>query len=129
MNYSIVRKVLGILLVFEAFGMIPCLIISRILGESDFNAFMISILITFIIGMISYIIPTKESTIKSKEALCIVSFGWVVVSFFGALPFVFSGSVPSMIDAFFEMVSGFTTTGATIINDIEVIPKGILFWR
>ncbi len=72
---------------------------------------------------------TRSHKIKVKEGLAIVTFGWLLASVFGALPFVISGSIPSIIDAFFETVSGLTTTGATIVTDIEMLPKGILFWR
>lgn len=129
MNYSIIASVLGILLIIEAVGMIPSALISLYYNESDLLAFIITISINFILGMIMYKIPVKKRNIRVKEAICIVSIGWVLISFFGALPLFFSGSVPSLVDAFFEMVSGFTTTGSTIINDIEILPKGILFWR
>ena len=71
----------------------------------------------------------KDSTIYGKEGLVIVAVAWVLWSLFGALPFTLSGSIPNYIDAFFETVSGFTTTGSTILREIESLPKGILFWR
>lgn len=129
MNYPIVIRVLGSLLIFESLGMIPSLLVSLYYGQNDSKAFILSILITGILGLIMYKTPTRIKRIKSREALSIVSVGWVLVSFFGALPLVLSGSVPSWFDAFFEMVSGFTTTGATVIGDVEALPQGILFWR
>jgi trk system potassium uptake protein TrkH len=129
MNYPILIKVLGILLTIEALGMVPSLLISIYYSSNDVFAFLISIAINLIVGFTMFRIPVKKKDIKIKEALSIVSIGWVLISIFGAVPLVISGSVPSFVDAIFEMVSGFTTTGATIINDIEVLPRGILFWR
>ena len=128
-NYGIVVKVLGNLLMIEALGMMPSIFISVYYGQHDISAFGFSILVTSFIGYMMGKAPVHKKSIKAKEGLAIVSLGWVLASFFGSLPFVVSGSIPSFIDAFFETVSGFTTTGATIINDIEVLPKGILFWR
>ncbi|MCC5909994.1 MAG: TrkH family potassium uptake protein [Clostridiaceae bacterium] len=129
MNYGIVIKVLGSLLLFEAIALVPSLGISLYTGEHDSQAFTYTILILITVGFAMVKIPNKSRRIKSKEALTIVTLGWILVSFFGSLPFVFSGSIPSFVDAFFETISGLTTTGATIIDDIEVLPKGILFWR
>ncbi len=64
-----------------------------------------------------------------REGYLIVTFGWIAMTIFGALPFIFYGAIPSYTDAFFETMSGFTTTGATILNDIEILPPGLLFWR
>src|SRR5690554_94766 len=129
MNYPILIKVLGILLTIEALGMIPSLLISIYDNSNDVLAFIISIAINLVLGFIMFRFPVKKKDIRIKEALSIVSIGWVLISIFGALPLVISGSVPSFVDALFEMISGFTTTGATIINDIELLPRGILFWR
>ena len=129
MNYGTVIKVLGKLLIIEAAFMILPFLVSLYYNESDGVVFLISILIIGIIGFIMNRSFNYEKGIKAKEGLAIVVFGWVLVSIFGSLPFVFSKSIPSWIDAFFETVSGFTTTGATIIDNIEILPKGILFWR
>ncbi len=132
MNYPILIKVLGILLIIEAIGMIPSALISIYYQESDFTSFLLAIGLCLVFGYFMYRLPKVDMDkmkIRPKEALSIVSIGWVLISFFGAFPLVFSGSVPSIVDGFFEMVSGFTTTGSTIINNIEELPKGILFWR
>ncbi|OEF97740.1 potassium transporter KefA [Vulcanibacillus modesticaldus] len=129
MNYSIVIKVIGILLIIEAAFMIPAQIIAIFYHQSDSTAFFISIFIIAITGFLMANIKTNDNKIKTKEGLAIVALGWLFSSVFGALPFVISGSIPSYVDAFFETVSGFTTTGATILNDIEALPRGILFWR
>lgn len=129
MNYGIITKVLGNLLLFEIIALIPSLFISLFTGEKDFSAFLYSILLLLLIGFPMSRVSVTNKRIRAKDALLIVTLGWIFASFFGSLPFVFSGSIPSLIDAFFETVSGFTTTGATILNDIEILPRGILFWR
>lgn len=113
----------------EGLLMLPSLLVSVYYGQDDILSFIISILLTIAIGLIMSIRKNDSERIKSKEGLAIVSLAWVLVSFFGSLPFVLSGSIPSLIDAFFETVSGFTTTGSTVVNNIESFPKGILFWR
>ncbi len=130
MKYRIVLKVLGYLLLIIALGMVPPLIISTTLGESDMVPFVISILATSFTGLIlTQVKLENKAKIKTREGLAIVTLGWLFASLFGALPFYLSGSVPTFIDAFFETVSGFTTTGATIITNIEILPRGLLFWR
>ncbi|MCK8060930.1 MULTISPECIES: TrkH family potassium uptake protein [unclassified Fusibacter] len=129
MNYRMIFKVMGFILLIIAAGMILPLLIALFTGEHDSIAFAVSLVLTAGVGYSLTKIPITHPTIKTKEGLAIVTFSWIFASVFGALPFVLSGSIPSFIDAFFETVSGFTTTGATIINNIEVLPKGILFWR
>lgn len=129
MNYGIVIKVLGKLLILEALMMIPSLGIALYSKGSDVPSFIISILLILFVGFILSKIKSSDKNIKAKEGLATVAFGWIFCAFFGSLPFVISGSIPSLIDAFFETVSGLTTTGATIITDIEILPRGILFWR
>ena len=128
MNYGIVLKVLGKLLFLESALMMPSLLIALGLGEADFKAFVVTVAITATAGIAMGRIPVEKHKMKVREGLSIVTLGWVVFSVFGALPFVLSGTL-NFIDAFFEVVSGFTTTGATVLTDIEVLPKGLLFWR
>lgn len=129
MNFRIIFKVLGYLLLIIAFGMLAPLIISAVQGQYDTIPFVISISATTLTGLALSRIPMPKDKIKTKDGLAIVTLGWIFASLFGALPFYLSGAIPSYVDAFFETVSGFTTTGATIIDDIEVLPMGILFWR
>lgn len=129
MNFRMIRRILGILLIIEAIFMIPPFLISVYYGQQDMYAFLLSILFTGITGFTMYKLKVKNTTIKVRDALAIATFGWLIISFFGALPFVFSRSIPSLVDAFFETVSGFTTTGATLVNHLEDMPKSILFWR
>ncbi len=129
MNYGAVIKVLGNLLMVEAGLMIPSLLVALKYNQYDKRAFLISILITGITGLVMSKSFKYKKDIKAKEGLSIVAFGWILASFFGSLPFVISGSIPSWVDAFFETVSGFTTTGATVVDNVEALPMGILFWR
>ena len=129
MNYFIVVKVVGILLILEAAFMVPAQLIAVYYNQSDKIAFLVSILIIAAIGFLMTRVKTSNKKIRTKEGLAIVAFGWALSAALGALPLVISGSVPSYIDAFFETVSGLTTTGATILDDIEPLPRGILFWR
>lgn len=122
-------KVLGYLLLIIALGMIAPLLISIFNRQNDTVPFLVSISLTTFTGFAFSKIPITQKKIKAKEGLAIVTLGWIFASLFGALPFYLSGSIPSYVDAFFETVSGFTTTGATIITNIEILPMGILFWR
>ncbi|WP_027623394.1 TrkH family potassium uptake protein [Clostridium lundense] len=129
MNYGIVIKMLGNILEIESLLMVPSLLVALYYNQLDKIPLVISIFITGIIGFIMTKKSYSKKVIKVKEGLAIVTFGWLLASLFGALPFVLSGSIPNWSDAFFETVSGLTTTGATIVNNVEAMPKGILFWR
>ncbi len=129
MDYGIVLGLLGKLLILEAGLMTPSLMIALYTGDGDAKAFFISIVSILFIYLL---IPKKrfrEEHITVKEGLAIVATGWIILSLFGALPLFLSGSTKTYIDAFFETVSGFTTTGATILTDVESLPAGVLFWR
>ena len=132
MNYSIIKRTLGFLLIFEAVFFLLPLITAAIYLEESFFSFLISILLCLCVGWLCMRKKPKNQTIYTKEGFVIVALSWVVLSLFGALPFYFSGAIPSYVDALFETVSGFTTTGATIMPDgaaIEALPKSILLWR
>ena len=130
MNYGIVRKVLGSLLIVESILFLPGLLIGLSYGEASWSALGQSALITLVAGGLLLHSGRKAAPgVRPKDGLMIVAFGWLLASVFGALPFVFSGFIPNYIDAFFETVSGFTTTGATILSDVEVLDRGIQFWR
>ncbi len=130
MNYSMIVYLLGWILNFEAiFLAIPALT-AVIYGEGEVLSFLITIGICLLIGLsITLMGKPKKKTIYAREGFVIVALSWVVLSIFGALPFIFSGCIPSFTDALFETVSGFTTTGATILADVETLPKSILLWR
>ncbi len=130
MNYSMIIYLLGWILNFEAIFLVIPAITALIYGEAEIFSFLITIGICLLIGLsVTLIRKPKKKTIYAREGFVIVALSWIVLSIFGALPFVFSGSIPSFTDALFETVSGFTTTGATIIPDVESMPKSILLWR
>ena len=131
MNRKMIFSTLGKLTVSEAILMIFPLIVALAYRETKSAiAFLIAIGIAAAIGFSLYFgCKTKNKIIYAKEGFIIVALGWVIMSIIGALPFVISGDIPSYIDAFFETVSGFTTTGATILRDVEILSKSGLFWR
>lgn len=129
MNIRLILKVLGILLLCEAGLMLPSIIVAMIYHGTDVLAFGYSMIITFVAGALLGTIKTKTRTMYARDGFAIVALGWIVMSVFGALPFMFSNAIPSFVDSFFETSSGFTTTGASILTQIEGLPKGILFWR
>ncbi len=129
MNFRLILKNLGIVLVTEAACMLLPLMVSVIYGQYDVKAFAISILITLSFGFCLYRIKPVQKNFYSRDGFALVAVSWFLVSLFGALPFILSGAIPSFIDALFETVSGFTTTGSTILKEIEGLPRGILFWR
>lgn len=121
----IIAKMLG---VEGAVLLIPAFV-AFLYGESDVIQFLI---VSAVLGAIFFIFGRKRpenKVIYAKEGLVIVGLAWILWSLFGALPFVLTGSIPGYVDAFFETVSGFTTTGSTILTDIEALPKGVAFWR
>ncbi len=129
MNLLIVLRTLGMLLLCEAVTMIPSVIVALVYGEDTVSAFTVSIVATALLGFALFSVKVKNNIIRYKEGFAIVSFGWLMASVLGALPFLFTGVFTSFTDAFFETVSGFTTTGATVIEDIEILPYSLLFWR
>lgn len=129
MNYSMVLKNLGILLVCEALAMIPSLGVALWYKGDDIAAFLYTIGVLLLIGLVTMFIKPKNKTIYGRDGFAIASIGWILISFFGSLPFYFSGAVPSLVDCFFETVSGFTTTGSSILTNVEVLPLGLTFWR
>lgn len=110
--------------------MLTCAPISHFMGDSDTSYFLISALITFLVGGLLWVFgKNHKSSLGKREGYIIVTLSWTVFSLFGALPFYLSEQIPSFTDAYFETISGFTTTGASILNDIESLSHGVLFWR
>jgi len=126
-----IRFLLAKLLLIEAVLLLVPVAIALYYQESNqvFIALFSTIGILTVLGGAGVIIKPKEKHIYAKEGVLIVSLCWILWSFFGALPFVFSAQIPNLIDAFFEISSGFTTTGATILNDVSVLSRSLLFWR
>ncbi len=131
MNFKTIGKILGQILSFEAVFMLPALLLCLIDGNiASANAFIITILIILAVsGLLLLICRNAAKGFYAKEGLVCVGISWLVMSFLGSLPFYISGEIPHYIDAFFEIVSGFTTTGASILNDVEALSRGMLYWR
>lgn len=129
MNYSIIIYILGWILKFQAVFMALPLITSLIYQETDAVSFVITIVLCLLAGIPMTLRRPKNQVFHTKEGFVTVALSWIVLSITGALPFLFSGSITHPIDAIFETVSGFTTTGASILSDVEALSHGILFWR
>ncbi|NLV47471.1 MAG: TrkH family potassium uptake protein, partial [Clostridiaceae bacterium] len=129
MNHRAVLRSLGIVLLAEAGCMIPSLIIALYYKEGDTSAFALTMAILVIAGLALVQFRPAKKGLYARDGLAIVSLGWIGLSLFGAMPFYFSGEIPVMVDAIFESVSGFTTTGASILTDVESLSKGLVFWR
>ena len=129
-NFRIIYKIIGSLLFLEAFFMGWCLVIGLVHHEDDVLAFLVSMLLTFGCGFLSlYFGRDAENALSRRDAYVVVTAAWVIFSFFGMFPFLIHGSILNFTDAYFETMSGFTTTGASIIDDVERLPHAILFWR
>lgn len=129
MNIKIVLKILGTVLFWESLLMLPSLMISVFDNSYEIKAFIITILLCLAAGLTLKSIKINENEMRKREGYASVAVCWLVMSAAGALPFFISGSIPNYIDALFETVSGFTTTGSSIVRNIEIMPRGLLFWR
>lgn len=130
MNRRFVFHLLGNIFNITAVLMLLPMLVAILYGETSWFAFFIAIIISAVIGIpLSYCCRTEDKVIYAKEGFIIVALAWICMSLTGALPFVISGEIPSYVDAFFETVSGFTTTGASVLNDVEALSHGLLFWR
>ena len=130
MRYLIIIKILSFLLVFLGMAMLLPVPFSIYYNSPDLVGILISSGICFVVGFTGIILlPQNPKEIKTKEGFAVVAFAWLIFAIFGSLPFLLGGATDSFTDAFFETMSGITTTGASIFSDIEAIPKGVLFWR
>ena len=129
MNKRLTLKLVGKVLQVESALMTAPLLVSLIMGGGDAKSILISLIITLAVGSALALLRPRRDMLRAQEGFAVVGFSWILLSFFGGLPFFFSGAIPSMVDCFFETVSGFTTTGASILTDIEALPSGLLFWR
>lgn len=131
MNYRMMGKFIGLILMVESIFMMPALIISLCSREQGAAiAFTVTIALLWGLGLLLRVLCRNASkSFFAKEGLVCVGLSWLIMSLLGCLPFFLSGSIPNYIDALFEMVSGFTTTGASILEQIEGLPYGILYWR
>ena len=129
-NWRIILKIIGSLLFIEAFFMACCMAMAMSFHEDDTIAFAVSTLLTFGAAFVFLLFGREaENLLSRRDAYVVVTLTWVVFSFFGMFPFLIHGSMTSIADAYFETMSGFTTTGATVIDDVESLPHGLLFWR
>ena len=130
MNYKIILNIIGRIMWVEAAFMLPALLISAVKGEqSSAVGFGVAILLLAAVGFLFSRKSPPSRRFYAREGFVTVGLAWIVVSLFGALPFFISGAIPSFVDCVFETVSGFTTTGASILSEIESLPMGILYWR
>lgn len=130
LNMKIIHKVIGTLLFIEAAMMAGCMGMAIYLGEDDSLAFIISVILTVLGGIIfKYIGRDADNSLGRREAYLLVTLTWIIFSLFGSFPYMISGYITNFTNAYFETISGFTTTGCSIIDDVEVLPHGLLFWR
>jgi len=131
MNYKIIANINGFLIILIGIFMLSGIPFSVYYGTDDIPALLLSGLLTSAIGLIIWLSTRKVENrdIGKREGYLIVTLGWISMAAFGAIPFIVYGAIPNISDAFFETMSGFTTTGATILTDIETVPAGLLFWR
>ena len=129
MHLGRIIHILGMLLMFQAFSMLLPLPFSFYYASGDHGAFLIASAITFVVGFVAFVATRIDRELLPKEGFAVVTFSWLALSAFGALPFLLSGAIPCYTDAFFETMSGLSTTGASILTDIEALPAGVLFWR
>ena len=130
LNLRTILRIIGLILFTEGFFMCFSIPVALLAGEQDAMMFLLSGAITSGIGALAYFTSRKKAIeLNSKDGYVVVTGGWILFSLFGTLPFLLTGSIPSFTDAFFETISGFTTTGASILNNIEELSHGVLFWR
>ncbi|MBP1578180.1 MAG: TrkH family potassium uptake protein [Oscillospiraceae bacterium] len=133
MNYKMMARFIAFILVLEAIFMLPALAISVFCNEpTAIRGFLYSLGVILVIVALLFLIwhnDEKDKGFYAREGMICVGIGWIALGLLGALPFYLSGEIPLYIDAFFETVSGFTTTGASILNNVEALSHGLLYWR
>lgn len=129
-NFTLIARILGFLLIIESVFMLTALPIGWHFHGNQNHSMVVATLVTFISGLLMFLFNRKSTNVLGKrEGYIIVTLTWLITSFFGALPFYLGGAIPSFTDAFFETMSGFTTTGSSILTDIESMSKDLLYWR
>ena len=129
MNKRLTFRLVGYVLLVEAALMALPLIVSLIMRDGAVRALLISMAITAAAGGLLSLMKPRNDNLRAREGFAVVALSWILLSLFGALPFRIHGCIPKLVDAFFETASGFTTTGSTILTEVESLPKGLLFWR
>ena len=129
-DFRPVFYIIGILLCIESMTMLIPMAIDLIYQNSDWQIFLFSSILTFFIGLVLYSsFRSPKNIINLRQAFVLTVLSWIIIAFFSSLPFIFSSSSLDFTDAFFESISGITTTGATVINQLDNLPEGILIWR
>ena len=129
-NFRFIANLMGRLLLIESAFLLLCVLIALIYGEHDASAFFYTSLITMSAGfLLSKLIKIKDRVLAKKDGYFMVTMVWIIFSLFGSLPYMIGNTIPSFADAFFETMSGFTTTGSSILNHVEALPHATLFWR
>lgn len=128
MNIKLITYIIGWVLIIEGIFIMPCAVVSLIYDESP-AALLLTALICAAAGVLLVIRKPKNRTFTLKEGYISAALVWIIISLAGMLPFIFAGAIPNPVDAMFETVSGFTTTGASILKDVEAVPHGLIFWR
>jgi len=131
MNYAVIVHITGSVLVIISLFMLPAVAVSAAYGQPDLNAMILSAALTFCVGLLMYFrtMKNKRDSMRHRDVFLAVTLCWLMISLFGSLPYLLSGSLESFSGAYFEAVAGFTTTGATVFSEIESLPMGVLFWR
>jgi len=131
MNYRMIGQIIASIMAIEAVFMLPAMLISMFDGDTGTAiAFLTAVAIIFAIAAVLWLLCRKGGgSFYAREGLVCVALSWIIVSVMGSLPFILSGQIPNFVDALFEMVSGFTTTGASILRDVESLSRGVMYWR
>lgn len=130
MNFNRIRKTIGVILCIEAAFMIPSFVLAAADGDTKtLLGFSVAIAVVLVVGLPCWLIKSRGDRLGAREGFVTVALSWIIISIFGAIPFYASGVIPSISNAVFETVSGFSTTGATLIEDVEAAPRAILLWR
>ncbi len=130
LNYKIIFHFLGLLILFNGGFMLLSTLVSFLYKDGVTGSLSVAAIITLALGGLAMLFTRKHNKeMNKREGYIVVAFGWIIMALTGSLPYVVTGSIPNFTNAFFETMSGYTTTGASILNDIEAMPKGILFWR
>ena len=130
-NTALILHIISIVITFESLFMLFAVVVSFIYKENVFTDLSHTFMITFLLGVALNLITKKQRQVEPslRESFIIVTLAWVVMALVGTLPYLLTGSIPNFTNAFFESISGFTTTGSSILADIEALPKSVLFWR
>ena len=129
MNYRMIAYLSGVIILIEAAFLLLPLLVAVIYAESSWIWFAVTVAAALLLGGGLVLLKPTKRTMYAREGFVITALAWILISLIGALPFTLSGQIPNYLDAVFEMVSGFTTTGASILNNVELLDNSMNFWR